>query len=213
LIDWVSARKKDQIQGGTQDMTNRILRLAAIAIASVLAPNAVLADSHEKQVTAYVQKNVAPWLSDKTVINAVEASNKKHQRLLQADIDKMDKEWIAARKAKAAHAPMDALMKNDLATFLKKKREASKGVIVEFFVMDNRGLNVGQTDPTSDLWQADEAKWQKSFGAGPDGIFVDKVEEDGGLNVSQVSLTIADKKTKRAVGAITVVVDMGKLPK
>jgi hypothetical protein len=183
---------------------------AAIA---ALIPGAALADNHEKQVTAYVKKSVQPWLSDATVIKAVEASNKKHQRLLQSEIDKMDKDRIEARKAKAAHAPMDALMKNELAQFLKKKREASGGAIVEFFVMDNRGLNVGQTDPTSDLWQGDEAKWQKSYGAGPEAIFVDKVEDDGGLKVSQVSLTIADPKTKKAVGAITVVVDMAKLPK
>jgi hypothetical protein len=183
---------------------------AAIA---ALIPGAALADNHEKQVTAYVKKSVQPWLSDATVIKAVEASNKKHQRLLQSEIDKMDKDWIAARKAKTAHPPMDALMKNELAELLKKKREASGGAIVEFFVMDDRGLNVGQTDPTSDLWQGDEAKWQKTFAVGPDAIFVDKVEDDGGLKVAQASLSIADPKTKRTIGAITVVVDMAKVPK
>lgn len=192
-------------------MTKQLFRVLAIAITAMVAPSIALADSHGKQVTEYVKKNVTPWLSDATVIKAVEAQNQKHQALKQADIDKLDGEWIKARKAKAAHAPMDALMKNELALFLKKKKDSSGGGIVEFFVMDNKGLNVAQTDPTSDYWQGDEAKWQKSFGAGPDAIFVDKVEDDGGLKVSQVSLAIVDPKTKKPIGAITVVVDMGKL--
>lgn len=194
-------------------MSKQSLRVVLVAATAALVPCVALAGNHEKAVTEYVKKNVAPWLSDASVLKAVDASNQKHQSLKQADIDKLDGEWINARKAKAAHAPMDALMKNELAMFLKKKVEASKGAIVEFFVMDSKGLNVGQTDPTSDYWQGDEAKWQKTYGVGSDAIFVDKVEDDGGLKVSQASLAISDPKTKKAIGAITVVVDMGKLPK
>jgi uncharacterized phage infection (PIP) family protein YhgE len=33
-------------------------------------------------------------------------------------------------------------------------------------VKDNKGLNVGQSDVTSDYWQGDEAKWKKSYKMG-----------------------------------------------
>jgi hypothetical protein len=125
----------------------------------------------------------------------------------------MDGEWIKLQKDKSPNPMLDALTKNELAQFLKKKRDGSKGVVTEFFVMDDKGLNVGQTDPTSDLWQGDEAKWQKTFSVGPGAIFVDKVEDDGGKKISQASLTISDPKTKKPIGAITVLVDTGKLPK
>jgi hypothetical protein len=46
-------------------------------------------------------------------------------------------------------------------------------MITEMFVMDAKGLNVGQSDVTSDYWQGDEAKWQKTYGAGPGVVFVD----------------------------------------
>jgi len=194
-------------------MAKELFRIVMIAVTAALAPSLALADGHVKQVTEYVQKNVKPWLSDATVIKAIEASNQKHQSLTQADIDKLDGDWIKARKEKAAHAPMDVLMNNELAVFLKTKKQGSGGAVAELFVMDNKGLNVAQTDPTSDFWQGDEAKWQKSFAASPDAIFVDKVEDDDGMKVSQTSLTIVDPNTKKPIGAITVVVDMGKLPK
>src|SRR5215204_2650889 len=195
------------------NMTKEFMRFLLIGVIGMLAPTMALAQDHVTPVTAYVEKNVKPWLSDAAVIKAIEASNQKHQALTQADIDKLDGDWIKARKEKAAHAPMDALMKNELAAFLKAKKQASGGVIAELFVMDNKGLNVAQTDPTSDFWQGDEAKWQKTFSVGPDAIFVDKVEDDDGMKVSQANLTIADPQTKKAIGAITVVIDMGKLPK
>lgn len=184
-----------------------------IAVTAILGPSGPYAHNHEKPVTAYVQQNVAPWLSDPTVLMAVEAQNQKHQALTKADIDKLDGEWVGARKAKLPNVLMDALMTNELAAFLRKKKEASGGAIAELIVMDNKGLNVGQTDITLDYMQGDEPKWQKSFGVGPDAIFVDKVQNENGLKVSQTSLTISDPKTKKAIGAITVVVDVDKLPK
>ena len=184
-----------------------------IAVTAAFGPSDPYAHGHEEPVTAYVKQNVTPWLSDPAVLAAVEAQNRKHQALTKADIDKLDGEWVRIRKAKSPNVLMDALMKNELATFLRKKKEASGGAIAELIVMDNKGLNVGQTDPTLDYMQGDEPKWQKSFGLGPDAIFVDKVENEGGLKVSQTSLTISDPMTKKAIGAITVVVDVEKLPK
>jgi hypothetical protein len=45
----------------------------------------------------------------------------------------------------------------------------------------------------------------------PDAIFVDKVEKDGGKNVSQASLAIKDPTTGKAIGAVTVGIDVDKL--
>ena len=183
-------------------------KIAALAVAgfAVGAVPAMAQDemAHVKPATEYVKKHVEAWLSDPVVIKAVEASNKAHARLMQTEIDQLDKDWVAKKPEL-----LDSTMKNPLAAFLTKKKEASGGVITEAFVMDDRGLNVGQTDGTSDFWQADEAKWQKSYGAGSGSIFVDKAEDDGGKKISQVSVTISDKG--KAIGAITLGIDVGKL--
>lgn len=183
------------------------MTLAAAAAASLMFAAPAFAQdelAHAPAVTAYVKKNVQPWLSDPVIVAAVIASNKAHARLMQTDIDALDQKWKDKDQALR-----DSTMKNPAAAFLVKKKEASGGVITEAFVMDDRGLNVAQTDGTSDMWQADEAKWQKSYAAGPGTIFVDKVEEDGGKKIAQVSVTISDKDT--AIGAITLGIDVDKL--
>ena len=79
--------------------------------------------------------------------------------------------------------------------------------------MDDKGLNVGQSDVTSDYWQGDEAKWQKSFSAGPGAIFVDKVEKDESTQTfqTQISIAIVDPSSNKVVGAVTVGVDVEQL--
>jgi hypothetical protein len=101
-------------------------------------------------------------------------------------------------------------MKNDLSAFLRGIKAASGGVITEIFVMDNLGLNVGQTDGTGDYMQGDEAKWQKTYPVSAFAVFIDEVEEDGGINVSQSSLTVARENSAR-LGAITIGINVDAL--
>ena len=107
-------------------------------------------------------------------------------------------------------------MNNPLSTLLKKKMDAinaaANGAVLEIFVFDKKGLNVGETDLTEDYNQGDEAKYWKTYGVGPDAMFVDDVGPDGGLpDISQASLTIKDPTTGKAIGAMTVGVNVDKL--
>lgn len=190
-------------------MNTRLKIVAFAAAVSMLGVAPAFAQeeaAHVKPATAYVKQNIEAWLSDPVVIAAVIEANKKNKRLMQEDIDKLDKAWVAKDQAL-----IDSVRKNKLSEFLIKKKDASGGVITEVFVMDNRGLNVGQTDGTSDLWQADEAKWQKTYAVGPGTIFVDKVTEEDGKKIAQVSVAIADKDG--AIGAATFGIDVDKLKK
>jgi hypothetical protein len=84
-------------------------------------------------------------------------------------------------------------------------------VIFEIFIMDNKGLNVAQTDPTLDYMQGDEAKFQKTFLVGPDAIFIDAVEPDDKINVAQANMSIRDPKLNRTIGAITIGIAVDQL--
>lgn len=182
---------------------------AMAAVCLALGTGAAFAEDeapHVKPVTEYIKKNVQPWLDDAVVVKAVTAANKKHAMVSYDEILAMDKAWVDKNPE-----IMDATMKNDLSTFLAKKKEASKGAITEVFVMDDKGLNVGQTDGTSDYFQADEAKWQKTYGSGEMTVFVDKVEDDGGKKIAQTSVTIMSKG--KAIGAATFGIDTDQVMK
>ena len=77
--------------------------------------------------------------------------------------------------------------------------------------MDNKGLNVGQSDVTSDYWQGDEAKWQKTFSVGPTAVFVDKVEKDESTQKFQTQVSISIVDGGAAIGAVTVGLDVEML--
>lgn len=193
--------------------SSNLLKGIVTGIAGTLFATAAWAsDAHVAPMTDFAKSTVKQWISDPAVVEAVKAQNAKHAGLSQADIDKMDKDWRA--QTDAGSKPMiDAVLGNALSNYLRGKQEAAGGLVTEVFVMDNRGLNVGQSEITSDYWQGDEAKWQKTYSAGADAVFVDEVEMDESTQAfqSQVSMSIVDPATGEVIGAITVGVNVDAL--
>jgi len=152
--------------------------------------------------TAYIK----PWLSDSLIVKMVNAQNADTNKLKQAQIDTLDITWLERSDPHLINAKMS----NELSTFLRKKRDELKDVVME----DDLGLNVGQTDLTEDYNQGDETKCWKSFGSGPDGMVVDKIKPDGGRpHISQASRAIKDPATGMAIGAVTIGIDYDGLVK
>jgi len=193
-------------------MKNLVAALLMTSASLAFASTASFAEeAHVAPVTAYLHDNVAPWANDPTIVAAIKAQNAEHAGLSDSDIDALDKKWRAEVDG-TDHTMIDGVLANAVSNFLKEKQAESKGAISEVFVMDNKGLNVGQSDPTSDYWQGDEAKFQKSFGAGKDGLFVDEIEKDESTQAlqSQASMTINDE-AGNPIGAITVGVNLDAL--
>lgn len=195
--------------------SNALSRLSAVVVvaAGLMAPSPVLAEEkHEAPIRAMVDKSMRAWAQDPIVIAAIKEQNERHAKLNQGEIDGLDKQWRA--EVKAADKPLiTKTMGNALSTYLKKVEADSKGLYTEIFVMDNKGLNVGQSDVTSDYWQGDEAKWQKTFSVGGDAVFVDKVEKDESSQQlqAQVSFSIVDPASKQVIGAVTIGVNLDAL--
>lgn len=187
--------------------------LAALAAAAFLAaPGMAQAQDHVELITEYVNDKVVPWLSDPVVVGAIMEQNGANASIDQAGIDALDKQWRAEVEA-SARPMIDKVMGNDLSKFLAGKQQDAGGMITEIFVMDEHGLNVGQSEVTSDYWQGDEGKFQKSYGAGAGAIFVDEVEKDESTQTlqSQVSVAISDPATGKLIGAVTLGINVDAL--
>lgn len=135
---------------------------------------------------------------DEIFVSAVKARNASGMTL--GEIQKIDEEWKAAEDELAIQTE---LLGNDCASRIKTI-SASNKAIVEAFVMDNQGANVGQNTLTSDFWQGDEDKWKNSYKGGAGGLDVGKVTFDKSANaqLQQVSLPIYDADGK-VIGAVT----------
>lgn len=191
-----------------------IILASALFAANVLAltPAVQAEDAHVAPVKKFISQSVESWLSDPVVVGAIKEQNAKTSGLDQAAIRKLDKTWRA--QATASEQPfVKEVLARELSKYLMEKKEDSRGRITEIFVMDARGLNVGQSDVTSDYWQGDESKWQKTYGSGPGMVFVDEVEEDESTQAlqSQASVTISDPESGEPIGAITVGINLDML--
>ena len=185
-------------------------KLLPLIVGAALVASAAFAAQPQQtaSVPDSVVQKIRTWANDPQVVKAIAAQNAQHASLSQGEIDKLDKTWRA--ETKGSSRPMiDKIMSNALSAHLKKVKNDAGGLYTEIFVMDNKGLNVGQSDMTSDYWQGDEAKWKKSYGAGPDGVFKDKVEFDESSQAYQAQISVAIKDAGgKVVGAVTVGVNV-----
>ncbi|MEX0583626.1 MAG: hypothetical protein WD185_08160 [Sneathiella sp.] len=185
--------------------------LVAITAFAGLATTA-MANDYTVAIQNMVDSDVRSWAQSEQVVAAVKEQNKKSAGLSQGDIDSQDKQWREETKG-GDQSMINAVLANSLSAYLKDVKEKSQGKYTEIFVMDMKGLNVGQSDMTSDYWQGDEAKWQKTYGAGPSAVLIDEVEFDDSSQTyqSQVSLAIVDPATNEPIGAVTVGVNVEAL--
>jgi hypothetical protein len=190
-------------------MPTRFLPVLLTA-ATLVLPFTATANEFEPQIRSLIEDEVRPWLKDAAVVDAVAAQNERHASLDPDRVAKLDEQWVA--EAREGEGPLvDKVMGNALSDFLSTKKSELGGRVSEVFVMDNKGLNVGASNLTSDYYQGDEAKWQESYGTGR--MHIGEVEFDDSAEafLSQVSLPIEDPSSGEAIGAITLGVNVEEL--
>jgi hypothetical protein len=105
------------------------------------------------------------------------------------------------------------MLSSPLSNYLLYLQARSAGLYTEMFVMDDKGLNVGQSSVTSDYWQGDEGKFQKTFQAGADAVFIDEAEfnDDDKTWRAQLNFTLVDPESGKPIGAATVEMNLTEL--
>ena len=182
-----------------------------LSAAAVLALSVSVAQANEfgPALRDFADNQVRGWLSDPTVIQAIKSQNGETAALSEDQIIALDKQW-RAETAAGSRPMIDGVLGNALSGYLQQKKEGAEGLVTEIFVMDAKGLNVGQSDVTSDYWQGDEAKWKETFLVGPSSVHVSDVEMDESTQTfqSQVSLPVVDPANGEVIGAVTVGVNV-----
>ncbi|MBL9036539.1 MAG: hypothetical protein JNN33_17375 [Rhodospirillaceae bacterium] len=206
-------------------MSTRIRSLASACVLATLAANTPILAAQAQQVAttapasistsiitpAFVETLRQELLQPVTILS-VNASNKRHEGVQQAEIDTLDNTWKA--EAESEDQPLIAeILSSPLSSYLLYTQAKSAGLFTEIFVMDKFGLNVGQSSVTSDYWQGDEDKFQKTYGVAPDAVFVDEAEFHDETKTwrTQVNFTIVDPATQEPVGAVTAEINLTEL--
>ncbi|WP_319532598.1 hypothetical protein [uncultured Cohaesibacter sp.] len=182
--------------------------LLSIGSAAAASPKPDLSGLDTKDLLRQVDE----WLSGEIVSLSIDAQNKRYGKLSEQQITDLDNKWRSENESNDKPL-ISATLSSPLSVYLTRMQGQSYGLFVEIFVMDNKGLNVGQSSITSDFWQGDEAKFQKTYDVGPDAVFVDEPEYDETLGIwrVQMSKSIKHPKSNELIGAATIEVNLTEL--
>ncbi len=168
-------------------------------------------DPH-RLIDAQFIEQTRQWLSNPIVNMSVRVQSERHADLDQNAIDSLDQQWRNERGTEDQPL-IAATLSSPLSSYLTRIQAGSIGLYTEIFVVDEKGLNVGQSATSSDYWQGDEAKYQQTFSVGPDAIFIDEAEwdEDRQIWRAQLNLSIPSEDGSEAIGAATVEINLTEL--
>lgn len=186
----------------------RALAGFAFATAILIAPAA----AQSARVDGAVIERIKSVLESDIVQLSVKDQNRRYASRTQDDIEALDQQW-RAETAATAKPLISATLSNPLSAYLTRIQAHSNGLFTEIFVMDDKGLNVGQSSISTDYWQGDEDKWQKTYSTGTGSIFIDEPEYHGESRTwrVQVNMSVDDAATGKAIGAATFEVNINEM--
>ncbi len=174
------------------------LALATAAVLSTADAPPPTAGARMVKETAYARVALAQSIArDPGVLDAVKTKNKSGETMEQ--IRRKDAYWIATPHDPLRQQIVQAPCSNKLKALVK-----GDPLIVEAFAMDFQGALVCSINETSDYWQGDEAKWQRTYQEGKE-TFVDEPAFDAssGTYAIQLSVPVYDAPGQR-IGALTL---------
>lgn len=191
------ARKNRQFVALRKEMNN----VVTLYMTSTLGQD----QSYRAPLAKFGTDILSKWARNNDLVAAVQAQNEAHKNLDQTAIFEMDRTWRREFNSDRAGPMVSEMFARKLSNWLFVNQVESSGLITEVIVTDNKGVNVGVSGMTSDIWQGDEAKWIESFQKNADTPFISDVtfDQSTGFFQSQISMPVRDPDTGNAIGAIT----------
>ena len=147
--------------------------------------------------TAYARASRATAIaSDPGVREAVAASDATPETPEQ--VRRRDTAWMANPGDPLRQAIVQAPCSARLRELVK-----DDPMVVEAFVMNDRGTLVCSVAETTDYWQGDEPKWQRTFLDGRD-PFVDEPAFDASTGKYAIQISVPVASAAKRIGAVTL---------
>jgi hypothetical protein len=188
-----------------------VLCLAGLA-AGPSAANAPPPPLSESLIGPSLVEEMRKLFTAEVVVMSLRGANLDRKDMRQDEIDAYDKTWRKERESEAKPL-ITSTLTAPLSNYATRIQAHSGGLITEIIVVGLKGLNVGESTITSDMWQGDEAKFQRTVGVGPGAVFIDAAEfnEDTGTWRAQLNMTIDDPDSGAPLGAATIKINLTEL--
>jgi hypothetical protein len=135
--------------------------------------------------------------ANKLIVEAVAQQNAKQLSLLQ--IKDIDQQW----QTQIGDTPLKMHYQLNLSgKYIKAIVQSNHKIFSEIFITDNQGANVAAYPATSDYWQGDEEKWQKSWLDGHGEVFVSKLAFDESSQAHAIQISVPIRVKSKVIGVM-----------
>ena len=161
------------------------------------------------KIEALLSKKIgiaAQSLNDPVILSGVRQANEQHKNISLSDIRRLDQRWVTTQ---GVDDFIKSFLTNAVALKLLDMQKQNPG-FTEIFVTDAYGMNVGQTNKTSDYYQADEDWWTDTWAGGAGKAQHGPIEYDESAQTESIPLyiPILDPDTKKVIGIAKIVADI-----
>ena len=139
-------------------------------------------------------------MQDSAILEAVHIGNKRDRNITAQQIEALDKKWQESGEELPAR-----LTSKKCNESLKLFQRTFKG-FAEIFVTSARGLNVCQTNKTTDFYQADEDWWKRTFKHGKSRQARPEFDQSAGVFAVPIYVPVRDPATGNVIGVSKAVV-------
>jgi hypothetical protein len=144
---------------------------------------------------AYARAPLAERIAgDAQLVASVSAKNASGET--EDDVKRKDREW-------SSKAPLRAEATTGECADRLRSLVKEDSFVVEAFLTDQNGALVCASRETTDYWQGDEPKWQKTYGEGKR-LFIDEPAQDASTGVYAIQLSTLVSSGGQKAGALTL---------
>jgi len=157
-----------------------------------------LNDLERENLLSVVSKRIRTIIDDNKLLTALDDSNQMQKALAADVIDALDVQW--RHEVSAAEQPLiSVIISRPTSAYRRSVKEVSNGLVTEAILVGSAGLNVAQSDITTDYYQADEAAWKALISNPSSDYHIDGIRYDESSRKFQVkvSWTITDTLGRR----------------
>lgn len=194
----------------------KIYLRSLIVVSLAFLPSPAMAEQEPKLLEQILQAKIVKTealVADKFVVRAVEAQNAKMAHISKDEIASEDSKWIQSKAGDVYdQSVIKGYLSNDCSEFLKKFQQENPG-FKEIFITDAKGLNVCQTNKTSDFYQADEEWWTRAFENGKGASYFGQMAYDESARSESypIMVPVRDPATGKAIGVGKAVISFTSL--
>jgi hypothetical protein len=155
-------------------------------------------------ITEFADQVLSAWIADPIIMEAVRAHNLVTADLPIDTLIRDDASWVA--EVALGTGPMiEKIAASPASGRLITLQAGTSDIVTEVFIMDLRGVNVAESEPTSQYWHIEEDRFDQIANFRDMEIYISDVhlEQDGSVYQAQVSLPIKDPETLDLIGVAT----------